>query len=144
MKLNVYRNLLRIVISAFFLVGTSHATSRQSEAQCLAEAVYREARGEDYRGRLAVAQVVINRTRTAGYPKTICEVVIQPGQFSWTAEPWGWSADRASWAVARIALMGTHSLSDFRAIYFHNNTVKPLWIKNKQFIAKIGNHFFYA
>jgi len=47
---------------------------------CLAAAVYYEARGESVAGRAAVAQVVLNRTRRAGYPKSICAVVYQGAQ----------------------------------------------------------------
>ena len=56
------------------------------QVHCLAEAVYHESRGEPLDGQAAVARVVMNRTK---FPKqfgsTICEVVYQPGQFSWTA-----------------------------------------------------------
>lgn len=127
------------------LVNTAHAktTRYQQNVKCLAEAVYREARGESYRGQLAVAQTVINRTRVAIFPNSICKVVFQKGQFSWT-RGWknDWRADHYSYQVARVALMGTHSLKDFKALYFHNQDVKPGW--NRKKIAKIGNHTFYV
>lgn len=118
-------------------------TPYEQNVRCLAEAVYREARGESYRGQLAVAQTVINRTRVAIFPNSICKVVFQPGQFSWT-KGWknDWRANRDSYQVARVALMGTHSMRDFNALYFHNTSVKPGW--NKKKVARIGNHIFYV
>lgn len=127
------------------LVNTAHAKTNhyQQNVRCLSEAVYREARGETYRGKLAVAQTVINRTRVAIFPGNICKVVFQRGQFSWTKGWRGdWSADRESIQVARVALMGTHSMRDFKALYFHNTTVNPGW--NRKKIAQIGNHIFYS
>lgn len=127
------------------LVNTAHAKTSYYEqrVKCLAEVVYREARGESYKGQLAVAQTVINRTRVAIFPQDICRVVFQKGQFSWT-RGWksDWRADYQSYQVARVALMGTHSMRDFKALYFHNASVKPGW--NRKKIATIGNHIFYA
>lgn len=126
-------------------VGIAHGkpTTYQQNVRCLAEVVYREARGEEHRGQLAVAQTVINRTKSAIFPNDLCKVVFQPGQFSWTKGWKGdWRADYDSYQVARVALMGTHSLRDFKALYFHNQTVNPGWKYKK--IATIGNHSFYT
>ena len=132
-----------VVLWAFVTTAHAKITPYQQNVRCLAEAVYREARGETYRGQLAVAQTVINRTRVAIFPNSICKVVFQKGQFSWT-QGWrnDWRADHHSYQVARVALMGSHSMRDFNALYFHNTSVKPGW--NKKKIARIGNHIFYV
>lgn len=119
-----------------------HSETYQQKVRCLSEAVYREARGESYRGRLAVAQTVLNRVKSVHFPNTVCGVVFQKSQFSWT-KTWNqsWTADRDSTQVARVALMGTHSLKDFHALYFHNKTVKPAW--KRQYLTTIDNHVFY-
>lgn len=126
------------------VVAAKSVESYDQKVRCLGEAVYREARGETYRGQLAVAQTVINRTRHKRFPPTICGVVFQKGQFSWTKR-WrrgDWNSDHQSVQVARVALMGTHSMRDFKALYFHNHTVKPHW--NKKVLTRIGNHTFYV
>lgn len=126
------------------VVAAKSVETYDQKVRCLGEAVYRETRGESYRGQLAVAQTVINRTRHPRFPPTICGVVFHRGQFSWT-KGWvrgDWRADHNSYQVARVALMGTHSLKNFKALYFHNHTVKPPW--NKKFLARIGNHTFYV
>jgi spore germination cell wall hydrolase CwlJ-like protein len=53
------------------------AHARPRDLECLATAVYYEARGEAATGQAAVAQVVLNRTRRGGYPRSICAVVYQ-------------------------------------------------------------------
>jgi spore germination cell wall hydrolase CwlJ-like protein len=124
------------------LSSTTNAETYQQKVRCLSEAVYREARGESYRGRLAVAQTVLNRVKSHRFPNTVCGVVFQKFQFSWTQD-WdrAWRADHHSTQIARVALMGTHSLKDFQALYFHNKTVKPRW--HRQYLTTIDNHVFY-
>jgi spore germination cell wall hydrolase CwlJ-like protein len=124
------------------LTASCHSETYQQKVRCLSEVVYHEARGESYRGRLAVAQTVLNRVRSVRFPNTVCGVVFQRGQFSWT-RGWdrAWIADHHSTQVARVALMGTHSLKDFQALYFHNKTVKPGW--KRQYLTTIDNHVFY-
>ncbi len=146
----LYNSIWRTITTALCLVALwasvnpahSKATSYDQRVRCLAEVVYREARGEPHRGQLAVAQTVINRVKSSQFPNDICSVVFQKSQFSWT-QGWdrAWRADHQSVQVARVALMGTHSMMDFQALYFHNKTVKPSW--KRKHIATIGNHVFY-
>ena len=91
-----------------------HAAAETSGAEedCLANAVYFEARGESLEGQLAVAEVVMNRAASGRYPATLCGVVRQPSQFSFVRRGMIPRADRGSdaWrravAVARIAQAG--------------------------------------
>jgi len=131
-------------LMCWVLIGTAHAKveTYQQKVRCLSEVVYHEARGETYKGQLAVAQTVLNRAKSSRFPNHVCTVVFQKGQFSWTKN-WNktWNADHHSRQVARVALMGTHSLRDFKALYFHNTNVNPNW--NRKRLATIGNHVFY-
>jgi len=126
------------------MIGTAHAKAEtyQQKVRCLSEVVYHEARGETYRGQLAVAQTVLNRVKSSRFPNHVCTVVFQKGQFSWTKN-WNksWNADQGSIQVARVALMGSHSMKDFKALYFHNTNVNPNW--NRKRLTTIGNHVFY-
>ena len=133
-----------VVALCWAMISTAHAKveTYQQKVRCLSEAVYYEARGEPYRGQLAVAQTVLNRVKSSKFPNHVCRVVFQKGQFSWTKN-WNksWNADHDSRQVARVALMGTHSLKDFKALYFHSTSVQPNW--NRKKLATIGNHVFY-
>lgn len=113
------------------------------ELDCLAKNIYYEARGESIKGMQAVGQVTINRVNSNKFPSTICGVVHQKYQFSWTvmklAHPKGNKWELAKWIAYDIQ---QNPLANFNALYFHNKTVNPGW--KKKVIAKIGNHIFYA
>lgn len=132
--------MLKKLIVSLALTASLVAHS-SPELKCLADAVHYEARGEPYLGKLAVATVVINRTKHPDYPNTICKVVNQYGQFPWARKKRRGVADYTSFNVAHIALTGEHQLSDFNAIYFNHKKVKP--IKGTVKVRTIGNHTFY-
>lgn len=120
----------------------------QKDLICLAKNIYHEARGESFKGKLAVAQVTINRaTHPTRWPSTICKVVYQTirgvPQFSWTTENLK-VVDKQAWQesqhVAHLVLMGDFRLKDFDYTFFHNKTVYfGQQLKHKI----IGNHIFY-
>lgn len=111
---------------------------------CLAKNVYHEARGESYRGQLAVAIVTLNRVSSRSYPGSVCSVVYDKHQFSWTKEKLK-ILDKSAWAKARDvaykALSEYEELKHFKATHFHHVSINPGW-KLKR-VAKIGNHVFY-
>ena len=123
--------------------------------QCLAEAVYFEARGESYRGQVAVAQVVLNRVHSSLYPSTICGVVYQNQskrnacQFSFACdgisdkvnEPVAWKTAKE---VAEKVLRGELYLTEVaNATHYHASYVRPDWAGNMRRMTKIGLHIFY-
>jgi spore germination cell wall hydrolase CwlJ-like protein len=128
--------------------GTETADAEQD---CLASAVYFEARGEPLKGQLAVAEVVLNRVASKRYPDTICGVVVQPWQFSFVNRtgriP---QADRSSqaWhnavAIARIAQAGTADAVDSDVLWYHADYVSPSWGRRLARQDKIGLHIFYS
>ncbi len=125
-------------------MGTE-AADRQEE--CLAGAVYFEAKGEPLDGQLAVAKVIMNRARSGRFPASVCGVVFQPSQFSFVRgngfppiarESRNW---RQAVAIAKIAGNDMWDSSVDNALYFHARRVSPGWRLNR--IATIGNHIFY-
>jgi spore germination cell wall hydrolase CwlJ-like protein len=115
------------------------------EVQCLADNIYYESRGESFKGKLAVAVVTLNRTKSPDFPHTICGVVYQKDQFSWTrtkhkiTDFYAWTD---SLLAASMAMEDSNVLGNFRATHYHNNTVSPAWGLRK--VAKIGKHIFYS
>ena len=129
---------------------------RLAEENCLARAVYFEARSESDMGQLAVAKVILNRVKTPNFPKSICGVVYQGSgtrnscQFSFACDgqpdevkqPDAWAhaksiAQRAIAGDPAVAMMGG-------ATNYHADYVKPKWAKNMRRLTKIGHHIFYA
>lgn len=117
-----------------------------NEFDCLVRNVYQESRGEPFQGQVAVALVTLNRTKSERFPNTICGVVYQKNQFSWTRNYSKVKVNPVQWQAAKdaafSAYMGVTTLGDFRATHFHNNKVNPRWKLRK--VAKIGNHHFYS
>ena len=131
-------------------LNTAYQTVKatKSELLCLAKNIYYEARGEPLQGIIAVAQVTLNRvTHRTEFQSSICQVVYAKHQFSWTMEPHREPRGEAwheAQAIAKAVIIGTAYLPSFKALYFHNLTVKPQWNRTKELVARIGNHIFYA
>ncbi len=141
---------LQAMLTALGLAGAppSHA-GNGVELHCLALNVYHEARGESYAGRLAVARVTLNRVRSDVFPDSICEVVWQPHQFSWTHDEHPDKPDnRRAWEdaleVARNALDSHHESTHLGNVtHFHADNVWPHWAEEQILVTVIGNHLFY-
>lgn len=126
-----------------------------TERECLATAVYFEARGEPLSGQVAVAQVVLNRVANPRYPDSICEVVYQNDhrrnacQFSFACDglPEAALEDKA-WERARKVsdevVAGQAKLQTVAAAtHYHATYVDPYWAPAMQRLTKIGAHVFY-
>lgn len=133
------------------LVGAyGSAQTPNAEQECLAGAVYFEARSEPLQGQLAVADVVINRASSGRYPTTICAVVTQRAQFSFIRNGRFPEADRSSeaWrravAIARIARERLANQVAPNVLWYHADYVAPVWRRNLTRVSKIGAHIFYS
>ena len=119
------------------------------QGNCLATAVYFEARGESLEGQLAVARVVINRAASLRYPPDICGVVKQPAQFSFVRHGQFPSIDTAStaWAraqgIARLAMANVIPSVGNDVLWYHADYVAPSWGRRLNYVEKIGQHIFY-
>lgn len=121
------------------------------EQDCLASAVYFEARSEPLQGQLAVAEVVLNRAASGQYPATLCGVVVQPAQFSFVRRGRIPHADRGSeaWrravAIARIARERMMPrVLPASCLWYHASYVSPSWGRRLAQSARIGLHIFYS
>ncbi len=116
------------------------------EVRCLAAGVFFESKGEPLAGQLAVAQTILNRTKSGRFPKSICSVLTQRGQFSFVRGGVVPSAEgRNGWstavAVAKVAHADLWDGAADTALFFHARRVSPGWRMQK--VASIGNHVFY-
>ena len=122
------------------------------DVDCLAAAVYYEARGESAAGQAAVAQVVLNRSRKAGFPKSVCGVVYQGAQdrvcqFSFVCggamvrrrEPAAWARARS---VALRALSGYVMSAVGEATSFHATRLGFGPDGHMSRVARVGAHVF--
>jgi len=128
---------------------------RERQLTCLSKNIYYEAGGEPFEGKVAVAQVTINRAMDNGFPDDVCQVIYQKNivyskvlcQFSWVCEnanprPINMKAWAESQAVAKKVLLEGFRLPSLeKALYFHGDYINPGWKRTK--VAHIGNHIFY-
>jgi spore germination cell wall hydrolase CwlJ-like protein len=129
------------------------------QVDCLAKNIYYEAAKESYEGKLAVAQVTLNRVNNPNYPKDICAVVYQKTttpqntvtcQFSWTCLAEKMGRDKYAWEeslmIAKKALTEPYlhdKIAETKALYYHATYINPGWNKTKA-VMQIGNHIFYT
>jgi spore germination cell wall hydrolase CwlJ-like protein len=127
-------------------IEAAHPGPLRPEVECMARTVYHEAANQALSGQLAVAQVIMNRTHSAAFPRSVCAVVGQPGQFSQapvtaaatTAKPWS-----AAVAIAIIAQRQRFAQIAPGALFFHAASMRPAWSNEHERIAQIGDHIFY-
>ena len=143
------------VLPALSLAGLVEANkigeALDEQAQCLATAVYFEARGEPLEGQLAVANVVMNRAASGRYPSDWCSVVKQPWQFSFVNPRSGRfpriDAASEAWAravaVSRIAAKKLAAEVPQDVLWYHADYVAPSWGRRLSRVNKIGAHIFY-
>ncbi|WP_066798132.1 cell wall hydrolase [Sphingomonas soli] len=132
-------------LSAAVAAQDAHALP-DSELHCLAVGVYFEAKGEPLAGQLAVAEVILNRTTSGRFPRTVCSVLTQRGQFSFVRggrvpTPPANAQWRKALAVAQVAQKELWESPAADALYFHARYVSPGWKRAR--VGTIGNHVFY-
>ncbi len=150
------------LVFGILLSGVSHADHshfRQAldfsdltpgqELGCMALTLYHEGRGESIKGQLAIAAVITNRVKSKNYPDTICEVVWQRKQFSWTHTALKYhsvndfKAWRQSLALAQSFIEGETLTEVGDATHYHASGVQPYWISEGRLVTRVGNHYFY-
>lgn len=127
--------------------STVEVGSMSREKACLTEAVYFEAGHEPMEGRVAVAHVILNRTRSGTFPTSVCGVVNQKGQFTYRRGLGARRGDMKGWlearAVATLALAGRVADVSRDALFFHALRSRPSW-GGVRMVTRIGGHVFYA
>ena len=123
-------------------------------ATCLALNIFFEARQEPLTGQIAVAEVTLNRVADKRYPNTVCDVVWEKNQFSWTHDgvhddPTRMSyLDREAWRgieeLADSILDGTTTLLGLSSTHYHSVDVSPFWAPHYDRDGQAGNHVFYT
>jgi len=121
------------------------------DVTCLARNIYFEARNESTFGQHMVAWVTVNRLKHDNWPNTVCKVVYQRKQFSWTIR---YSKNKTydKVAYARAVLIAKDTLHEYYtgekdlsngALFYHADYVNPSWNKNLIKLTQIDTHIFY-
>ena len=113
-----------------------------SDINLLAKLIAAEARGESYRGQVAVGAVVLNRVEHSSFPDTIAGVIYQRGAFSCVNDSnWYVNPDTNSIKAARDCINGWDPSGG--AIYYYNPAkTSNSFMYSRPVITTIGNHVF--
>lgn len=151
-----------MLIVSIFAVNVTWAKEGKKDADevyCLAQNIYFEARSEPLNGQFAVAAVTMNRVASKKYPNTICKVVWQRRQFSWTHDgksdrPREKEAWRQAMSIAKLVYKnyftfqektnGAWDLTRGALHYYAPSLVFPYWAKHASQAKQIGRHVFIA
>lgn len=126
-------------------INDSSQTQKLSNKQieCLSKAAYHEAKGESDKGMLAVIHTTLNRVKDNRFPKTVCGVVYQKSQYSWTKyNPKVKEQEQYARAerLAKEVVDGKHKDNTKGALYFNSLHRKP---SGTVCTIRIGGHSFY-
>ena len=113
-----------------------------SDVTLLARLVYAEARGEPYKGQVAVAAVVLNRVRSSEFPNTIAGVIYQKNAFSCVSDGQINLTPNAESKRAAQDALGGWDPSGGSLYYYNPNTAPDSWIFSRTTVTVIGNHRF--
>lgn len=121
---------------------TASATIMSSDHRLLSKLVYAEARGESYKGQVAVAAVVLNRVKSSSFPNTISGVIYQKNAFSCVSDGQiNLTPDDTAIRAARDAMNGWDPTGG--CLYYYNpKTASDSWIRTRTVKTVIGNHYF--
>jgi len=129
---------------------------RERQLKCMADNIYYEAAMEPAEGKIAVAQIVMNRVAHPSFPKDPCAVIYQRTvfhknvvcQFTWLCDgsvnrrPIRQDLYAESQRAAKMVLMEGFRLPSLNdALFYHADYVNPRW--NKVRVTTIGRHIFY-
>ena len=138
-------------MATYKINGYSTKSQTMIDLECLSQAVYYESAGEDFASKVAVAQVIINRKNSKRFSNSICGVVYQKSQFSFTIEKprklvnVNKKVYAECYEVAKTVLLENFRLNSVKnALWYHTKQISPNWNKNMTKVAVVGNHIFYT
>jgi N-acetylmuramoyl-L-alanine amidase len=147
-----------VVETSVVVADKPKAKVQNKQVLCMAANIFAEARGEGKEGMKAVAAVTANRVLSGKYPNTVCEVVKQPKQFSWTMDnsmlyllngppvdldEQDYLAYQFAYKIAQQPIKElTFALPKGILHYTHKN-IKNKWTKKMRIVHRWGNHVFY-
>ena len=113
-----------------------------SDVALLARLIYAEARGESYKGQVAVGAVVLNRVRSSSFPNTISGVIYQPYAFTCVNDGQiNYTPNQTAYNAARDAMNGWDP--SYGSLYYYNPKIATSgWIFTRPTVVTIGNHVF--
>lgn len=158
---SVTSDLLADYVQSGYQPTAKRVELANGERECLAQAIYHEARGESATGQMAVANIIVNRARSAKFPGSLCGVVYQNAdqgryrcQFTFACDgrddtpgerrAWLRSQELAREVYAEYAQGQDIGVLPGSALYYHTTAVRPSWANTFSRVAVVDSHIFYS
>lgn len=158
---SVTSDLLAAYVEAGYQPTHKRIEYANGERECLAQAIYHEARGESLMGQKAVANIIVNRARSERFPSTLCAVIYQNAdqgryrcQFTFACDgrddtpgerrAWIRSQEVAREVYAEFAKGEDIGVLPGTALYYHTTAVRPSWANTFSRVATVDSHIFYS
>lgn len=122
--------------------SSSSSTIVSADQKLLAKLVYAEARGESYKGQVAVAAVVLNRVSSSSFPNTISGVIYQTGAFSCVSNGSINNTPNDTAVRAAFDAMNGWDPTNGCLYYYNPGKTSDSWIRTRTVVTVIGNHYF--
>ncbi|MBN6889275.1 cell wall hydrolase [Cytobacillus horneckiae] len=115
----------------------------ENEQDLLARLVHAEAKGEPYEGKIAVAEVVLNRVSDDRFPDSVKEVIYQDKQFQPVDNgSINKPADNESKKAVTEAVKQSGKEDDDSVFFYNPDIVSKTWLQTRTVTKEIGNHRF--
>lgn len=158
---SVTPDILAAYVESGYQPTPKRVQQANSERECLAQAIYHEARGESATGQQAVANVIVNRARSGKFPGSLCGVIYQNAdqgryrcQFTFACDgrddtpgerrAWDRSKALAEEIYAEFATGKEIGVLPGSVLYYHTTAVRPSWSYTFSRVAEVDSHIFYA
>lgn len=129
-------------LAAMGIYSNTTVGTNTANVELLAKLINGEARGEPYKGMVAVGAVVLNRVNDSRFPSTIAGVIYQAGAFDAVSDGQiNMIPSTSAYNAARDALNGWDP-SGGAIYYFNPATATNKWIWSRPLTVVIGNHRF--
>ena len=142
--------IISTVIAMYITANAGYTNTKPTytndQVECLAKNIYHEARGEGVEGMLMVAEVTMNRVEDSRFPKEVCAVIYQKGQFEWTTKKMAISEKELynlAEDVAEEVLSGEADMLGTDALYFKSSGIRSKFHETRTYVGSVGGHDFY-
>ena len=117
--------------------SASSGSNTNGNLYLLARLVYGEARGEPYKGQVAVAAVVLNRVKSSKFPNSVSGVIYQSGAFSVVSD------GQINLTPDETAIKAAYDPTNGCLYYYNPAKTTNKWMLSKPVLLRIGNHAFF-
>ena len=122
--------------------SSGNTSTNNTDLNLLSKLVHAEARGEPYKGMVAVAATVLNRVSNSKFPNTIAGVIYQSGAYTCVSDGQiNLQASSQAKKAAQDAINGWNPTSGC-IYYFNPSTATSSWIWSRPQVITIGKHIF--